>query len=63
MTILDSSNYLDDHISQVSLEALPSLVYSKNDIKAAQTGGVFSGLQLLSLSIVYTTNYLAGDNK
>ena len=38
VTILDSSNYLDDHISQVSLEALPSLVYSKNEIKAAQTG-------------------------
>ena len=40
-----------------------SLVYSNNDIKAAQTGGGFSVLQLLSLPIVHTTNYFAGDTR
>ena len=38
-------------------------MYSKNDIKAAQTGGGFSVLQLLSLPIVYKNNYLEVDNR
>ena len=45
------------------MAACPSLVYSNNDIKAAQTGGGFSVLQLLSLPIVHTTNYFAGDTR
>ena len=60
---LESSKSLADYIRQVALEDLNSLVYSKNDIKSAQNGGGFSVLQLLSLPIVYTTNYLAGDNR
>ena len=55
--IFDSSKYLADYIRQVALSARPSLVYSNNDIKAAQTGGGCSVLQLLSLPIVHTTNF------
>ena len=36
--ILDSSKAFADYIRQVDLAARPSLVYSNNDIKAAQTG-------------------------
>ena len=50
--VLDGSKYFYDYICQVALEACPSLVYSNNDIKSAQTGGGFSFLQLLSLTIV-----------
>ena len=55
--VLDSSKSLDGYIFQVPLKYCPSLVYSKNDIKAAQTGGVFSVLHVLSLPIVHTTNF------
>ena len=48
---------------QVDLSARPSLVYSNNYIKAAQTGGVFSVLHLLSQTIIHTTNFLAGDTR
>ena len=61
LPILDSSKYLSDCIRQVALEAHPSLVYSNNDIKSAQTGGGFNVLQMLSLTIVHTTIFLAGD--
>ena len=61
--ILDSSKSLDGYIRQVSFVALPSLVYSNNDIKAEQTGGRFSALQLLSLPIIYATIFLAGDTR
>ena len=59
--ILDSSKSLVDYICQVALEDRPFLVYSNNDIKEAQTGGGFSFLQMLSLTIVYTTIFLSGD--
>ena len=36
-------------------------MYSNNDIKAAETWGGFSVLQLISLPIVYTTDYFSGD--
>ena len=45
------------------MAARPSLVYSNNVIKAAQTGGGFSVLQLLSLPIVHTTIFLEGDTR
>ena len=61
--ILDSSRSFSEYICQFSLADRPSLMYSKNDIKAAQTGGGFSVLQLLSLPIVHTTNVLAGDTR
>ena len=61
--ILDSSKSLDDYINQVSFVDLPSLVYSKNNIKAAQTGGGFSFLHLLSPIIVHTTIFLSGDTR
>ena len=60
---LDSSKSLAEYICKVALADRPSLVYSKNDIKAAQTGGGFSVLQLLSMPIVHTANFLAGDNR
>ena len=63
VSILDSSKSLADYIRQVSLAAHPSLVYSNNDIKAAQTGGGFSVVQMLSLPIVHTTKFLAGDTR
>ena len=61
--ILDSSKDLADYISKVALVDRPSLVYSKNDIKAVQNGGGFSVLHLLSLTIVHTTNFLASDTR
>ena len=61
--ILDSSKSLAEYICQVNLDAHPSLVYSNNDIKEVQTGGGFSVLHMISLPIVYTTNYLAGDTR
>ena len=61
MPILDSSKSLADHICLVALADCPSLVYLNNYIKALQTGGGFSVLQLLSLPIVHTTIFLAGD--
>ena len=63
MPILDNSKSLVDYIHQVALASRPSLVYCKNDIKAAQTGGGFSVLQLLSLPIIHTTNFLACDTR
>ena len=60
---LDSSKSLAEYICKVALADRPSLVYSKNDIKAAQTGGGFSVLQLLSLPIIHTSNFLAGDTR
>ena len=63
MPILDSSKYLADYIRQVALEDRPSLVYSKNYIKSAQTGGALSVLHMLSLTIVHTTNFLVGDTR
>ena len=54
VTILDRSKCLDDYICQVSLAALPSLVYFNNDTKAAHTGGGFSVLEILYLTIVHT---------
>ena len=59
--ILDSSKSLAEFIHQVDLAARPSLVYSNNDIKSAQTGGGSSVLQMLSLTIVHTTIFLSGD--
>ena len=59
--ILDSRKSLADYIHQVALEASTSLVYYKNDIKAAQTRGGFSVLHILSLTIFYTTIVLTGD--
>ena len=38
-------------------------MYSNNGIKAAQPGGGFSVLQLLSLPIIYTPIFLAGDTR
>ena len=61
VNILDSSKSLDYYIHQVSLADRPSLVYSNNDTKTAQTGGGFSVLQLLSLLIVHATKVLAVD--
>ena len=61
--ILDSRKSLDDYICQVALEDSSSLVYSNNVIKAVQTGGGFSVLQMLSLPIFHTTNVLAGDTR
>ena len=60
MPILDSIKSLDDYIFRVALMACTSLVYSNNGIKAAQNGLGFSVLQLISLSIVHRTNFLAG---
>ena len=57
VTILDRSKCLDDYICQVSLAALPSLVYFNNDINVAQNGGGFSVLQMPSLPIVYKTMF------
>ena len=59
--MLDSSKSLIEYIRQVSLAAFPSLVYSNNGIKAAQTGGGLSVLQMISLTIVYKTIFLSGD--
>ena len=61
--ILDSSKSLADNICQVALAARPSFVYSNHGIKAAQTAGGFSVLQLLSLPIAHTTNVLSGDTR
>ena len=61
--ILDRIKYLADYIWQVALAYRPSLVYSNNGIKAAQTGGGFSVLQLLYPPILYTTTYLTGDTR
>ena len=61
--ILDSIKSLDDYICQVALEDFSSLVYSNNDIKAAQPGGGFSVLQMLSLTIVHATKFLVGDTR
>ena len=61
--ILDSSKSLDDYIHQVALVDCPSLVYFNNDIKALQTGGGFSVLQLLSLTIFRITIFLSGDTR
>ena len=61
--ILDSSKSLADYIRQIVLAACTSLVYSNNDTKAAQNGGGFSVLQLIYLTIVHTTNVLAGDTR
>ena len=36
---------------------------NSNDIKAVQTGGGFIVLYMLSLPIVYTTIFLAGDTR
>ena len=63
VNILDSSKSLDYYIHQVSLADRPSLVYSNNDTKTAQTGGGFSVLQLLSLLIVHATKVLAVDTR
>ena len=46
---------------QVALDACPTLVYSNNEIKAMQTGGGFSVLQMLSLPIVHTTYLVSVD--
>ena len=54
---LDSRNYLAVYIRKVALADRPSLEYSNNGIKAAQTGGGFSVLHLLYLSILYTTHF------
>ena len=59
--ILDGIKSLDEYICQVSLVYHPSLVYSKNNIKAAQTGGGFNVIQLLSFLIFHKTNVFAGD--
>ena len=56
--IVHGRKSLDDYISQVTLLDRPSLVYSKNDIKAAQNGGGFSVLHLLSFPIVHTNIFL-----
>ena len=61
--VLDSIKSLADHISQVALVARPSLLYSKNYTKAVQTGGGFIFLKLPSLTIIHTTNVLAGDTR
>ena len=61
--ILDSSKSLVDYIHKVALAYRPSLVYSKNETKAAQPGGRFSILQLISLPIFRTTNVLEGDTR
>ena len=53
--ILDIIKSLADYIFQVDFMDRPSLVYSNKDIKAAQTVGDFSVLNLLSLTIVYAT--------
>ena len=57
MSILDSIKSLADYIHQATLADRPSLVYSNNDIKAAQTGGGFSFLQLIYMPIVYANNF------
>ena len=61
--ILDSSKSLADYICQVTLADRPSLVCFNNDIKAAQTGGVFSVLHLISFPIVHTSIFLEGDTR
>ena len=61
--ILDSRKSLDDYICQVALEDFSSLVYSNNGIKAAQYGGGYRVLQMLSLLIFHTTNVLEGDTR
>ena len=61
--ILDSSKSLAGYIRKVDLVDRPSVVDSKNDTKAAQTGGGCSVLQLLYLPISYTTISLAGDTR
>ena len=63
LPILDSSKYFANYISQVALEDCPSLVYYNNDIKEAQTVGMFSVLQLISLTIVHATIFLADDTR
>ena len=55
LPILDSRKSLFGYICQVLMEGCPSLMYSKNNIKAVQTGWGFSVLQLLSLTIIHTT--------
>ena len=61
--ILDSRKSLADYIHHFYFESCTSLVYSNNDIKAAQPGGGFSVLQLISLTIFHKTIFLAGDTR
>ena len=63
VTILDSRKSLDEYTHQDFFIDFPSLVYSNNDIKAAQPGGGFSVLQMLSLTIVHATKFLVGDTR
>ena len=61
--ILYISKSLADYIYQVALAARPSLIYSNNDIKSAQTGKGFNVLQLISLPILHINNVLVGDTR
>ena len=54
---------MDEYILQIVLVARPSLVYFNNDIKSAHSGVDFSVIQLLSQTIIRTTNFLEGDTR